>query len=57
MTYRELKNWLDNRSKEQLDMDVTIYDTSEGEYFPLMRMGVTAVADDILDKNHPYLVL
>ena len=54
MTYRELAAFLGTLSDEQLNMDVTVYDTQQDEYF--MSGGVTIETDtDVLDANHPVI--
>ena len=54
MTYRELAAFLSTLSEEQLNMDVTVYDTQQDEYF--MSAGLSVVADtDVLDDNHPVI--
>ena len=54
MTYRELAAFLVTLSEEQLNMDVTVYDTQQDEYF--MSEGIRVVADtDVLDDNHPVI--
>lgn len=58
MTYKELKNQLENLNEEQLDMDVTIYDSEDDEFFgcytPQLHINKE---DDTLDDNHPYLII
>ena len=54
MTYRELADFLSTLSEEQLNMDVTVYDIQQDEYF--MSGGVTIETDtDVLDANHPVI--
>lgn len=59
MTYRELAlEILDTLTDEQLDMDVTIYDSEDDEFFGCYAnvLGITTSDDDdVLDENHPYI--
>lgn len=58
MTYRELAaEILNTLTDEQLDMDVTIYDSEDDEFFGCYSniLGITTAEDNVLDKNHPYL--
>ena len=41
---------------EQLNCDVTIYDDSEDEYYPVFGIDFSP-EDDVLDKNHPFLTV
>ena len=59
MTYRELANELANFSDDQLNQTVTVYVQGVDEYYSLVSdypLTFTE-ADDILDKDHPYLVI
>ena len=53
MTYRELLTRLQGLSPEQLDMNVTIHDCNNDEWYPAELLFTTE--DDVLDKEHPYL--
>jgi hypothetical protein len=58
MTYKELKDQLDNLNEEQLEMDVTIYDSEEDEFFGCYAPQLSInKEDDTLDDNHPYLTI
>jgi len=57
MTYRELKKQIDSFTDEQLSMDVTILDCGIGEYFASHALCFAQNGHDILDDNHPYLIL
>jgi len=61
MTYKELQDKLNTMSKKQLGMDVTVYIREEDEYFPLVTDYPVCESDedenDVLDHNHPYLVI
>jgi hypothetical protein len=52
MTHRELLEKLDELSEEQLDLDVTVYDSFNQEYYPLESVEVCE-EDDVLDSGHP----
>ena len=54
MTYRELANFLSTLSDEQLDMDVTLYDLQEDEYFKATNAFIDNERD-VLDENHPVI--
>lgn len=58
ITWRELKEALDELSDEQLNTDVTIYDGANDEYFAAGMSNKPlsfATAFDVLDDGHPYL--
>lgn len=59
MKYRELKAQLEKFTEEQLDQDVTVYVSGEGEYFGLVQDFpiCESEADDVLDAGHKYLVI
>ena len=58
MTYKELKNQLEKLDEDQLNMDVTIYDSEDDEFYgcyaPHLSINKEA---DTLDDNHPYLII
>lgn len=70
MTYRELRECFNRLSQEQLDMDVSLYDITEDDFFTLQyfiskREDLPAGTDlwdnillteGILDDNHPFLM-
>lgn len=56
MTYKQLLKQLLSLNLEQLDMDVTIFCVEENEFFPVDNLLITSQGDDILDKDHPYLI-
>jgi len=60
MTYRDLLNIIKQFTPEQLDMHVSVY-TIEAcdpdEFYELERVDYTDEAIDVLDKDHPYLVV
>lgn len=55
MTYRELMNLLKTLSYEQLQMDVSIYDIGNDEFYPMEGLHFTDDTTDVLDPEHPYL--
>jgi len=55
MTYRELKAHIEVMDKEQLEMDVTVFDDASDEYLPIYDIDFT-VENDILVDNHPVLI-
>lgn len=55
MTYRELKNLLENIGDESLDQNVTVYDSYEDEYFPTTDTGFCY--DGVLDDGHLFLII
>ena len=54
MTYRELMNLLKTLSYEQLQMDVSIYDIGNDEFYPMEGFHFTNDTTDVLDPEHPY---
>ncbi len=56
MTYRELRALLGCLNDEQLDSEVTIFDSAEDEFFPAGGFHVQP-CDDVLDEGHPYITL
>ena len=56
MTYEELKKHIEVMDKEQLQQDVTIYDTLDDEYYPVNDINL-ASSTDVLDINHPFLII
>lgn len=59
MTYKELKEQLDNLSEEQLNQDVTVYDSHQDEYYGSYTDLEFTPNDetDVLDPNHAYIVI
>jgi len=55
-TYRQLLAALHELSPEELDLNVTIYDSSREEYYPLNYTDKTD-DDDVLDSNHPIMII
>jgi len=56
MTYKELFNKLCRFTPEQLNMDVTVYDSGDDEFYAVADYQITE-EDDVLDKNHPFFVI
>lgn len=60
MTYRELRDALNQLSEEELDLTATIangpVDSSLTEFFPVASFDSTGEEDDVLDAYHPVLV-
>ena len=56
MTYRDLKEYLEQIESSQLDCDVTIYLCELAAFIPVNRITETEHTD-ILDPKHPYLVV
>lgn len=52
MTYSELQDVLSSLTKQQLDCDITLFDSNEGEFYPALLS--FQEGDDVLDDNHPY---
>ena len=55
-TYRQLLEALSELSQEELDMHVTVYDSTREEYYPLNYTGKTE-GDDVLDADHPIMII
>jgi len=56
ITYRELRDFLNTWSDEELDTDVTIYLTDIDEYFGIKSL-VQDPTGGVLDDNHWYFKL
>jgi hypothetical protein len=61
MTYLELAERIQTMTEVQLNTDVTIYDSSIDEFYPLDKDTPLLVGNDdtndVLDTDHPYLVI
>ena len=56
MTYKELRDALNQLDPDQLNSDVTVYDTGVDEYYGLnVELVFTTDAVDVLDPNHPII--
>jgi hypothetical protein len=56
MTYKQLFEYLKTLDREQMQMDVSIYDPTVDEYYPTVGFGITNETD-VLDENHPFIIL
>ena len=56
MTYRQLANLIASLTEEQKDANVTILCRTQDEFFPVIGCD-TQDGDDVLDDNHPYLII
>jgi len=54
MTYQQLFDYLKTLSKEDLEKNVTVFDSHFEEFMPVSSVKVTA-EDYILDAGHPFL--
>lgn len=54
MTYRELLESLSLLTEVQLDMNVSIRDVYQDEYYPATNFYVETETD-VLDENHPVI--
>jgi hypothetical protein len=57
ITYRQLQDTIQNMTEEQKNCDVTVFDAEVDEYHPLGKIGFSDDGCDVLDKNHPVLVI
>lgn len=60
MTYKELMMEISRMTPEQQESDVTVFVTGVGEYFGLLESPLVFSdpdINDVLDPNHPYLVI
>lgn len=55
-TYRQLLEALQELSSDELDMHVSIYDSTNEEYYPLNYTG-KCEGDDRLDADHPIMII
>ena len=53
-TYKELKEFVNSLSDEQLNTQVTFLDNQD-EFYGVRLTGYIVDEDDVLDKGHPYL--
>lgn len=62
LTYRDLLNWLQGMSNEELDCNVSILDNAENEFYSLKGFAANMEdenSDDFFDElapGHPYLM-
>ena len=57
MTYRQLREQMKSWDDDQLDCDLTIYDSDEDEYYGNVTLEYAEVDSGVLDDFHPYFVL
>jgi len=57
VTYRELLDRLTELHDDQLECDVTVHDVFSDEYHDQVGFDVTGSDCDVLDEDHPILVL
>lgn len=55
ISYRELKEVLENMTEEELDQIATVH-TENGEFYPIRTVTITTF-DDILAKGQIYLTV
>ncbi len=55
MTYKDLLEILSELNEEQLNMDVTVYDSIDDEFFPIDE--ILTAENDVLDKDHLYFII
>ena len=55
-TYRQLLEALQELSQDELDMHVTVYDSTNEVYHPLNYTG-KCEGDDVIDADHPILII
>ena len=60
LTYRTLKDALNELTEEQLDMTATVstgeLEDLRTEFFAITNLSLITEADDVLDENHPVLI-
>jgi hypothetical protein len=54
MTYRELAEKIEWMTEQQKDLDVTVFDMNDEEFYALKDLDFVK-EDDVLDKGHPFL--
>ena len=57
MTWAELALEIDNLTEEQKNTDVTVFVPGLDEFYATKSRVFVASEDDVLDTNHPYLIL
>jgi hypothetical protein len=55
-TYAQLAELISKMTNEQKQMNVTVYLQGPDEFVPVQMVNVTTDTD-VLDENHPYLVI
>jgi len=56
MTYRELREKLNNLTEDCLDTDVVLFESGIQEYYPIHNLVLTDETCDVLDEGHPLLL-
>ena len=56
MTWKELKEAIEELTEEQQNMDVSVYLEETDEYIPMSGLGVT-LEDDVLDEDSPFIII
>lgn len=56
-TYRDLLERLKKLNDEQLDSDLTVFDSVQKEYYEINMVISEEPEDDVLDKDHPVINL
>ncbi len=57
-TFRDLQEALSTLDENQLSCDLILYGTLDDEWFPFKaKLKITGEETDVLDEQHPYLVL
>lgn len=57
ITYGELLKRLQGFTKEQLDCNVVVLDRAYDEYNDMTTIYFSGVENDVLDEDHPILVI
>jgi len=57
MTYRELHQRINDLDDDQLAMNVTVYDSYRDEFWSVDRFVPLNTDNDVLDAEHPYVVI
>jgi len=55
ITYRQLRDHLNECDEDTLDTDATIFDSEDEEYYPVTDID-RAVGTDVMDDNHLVLI-
>lgn len=55
MTYQNLLKILQTLNHEQLKMNVSIYDISDDEFYPMNGFHFSDETTQVLDSEHPYV--
>lgn len=55
MTYQQLLMELLKFTEDQLEANVTVFESDTAEFFPIQKLAFVSETD-VLEKNHPFLV-